>query len=239
MVTLVDAKHVELHLGEDECLAQIALADLILLNKIDLRTATEVNAIEARLRGINPLAEIKHTLNATIELAELVALCQSRTDKMPDMTCDKAHHHCDDDCQHHGCLHTIAMIPDGHQCHGEHDDHKQHGASAETSEHPAHHHHDDKVKAIAFRVPGSLDRGKFNKWAQERRSEGKSIFRAKGILAIAGMEEQMIVQGVHAQWEATKGRLWGNELRESKFVLIGCDLDAQALEASFLLCVAS
>jgi len=57
VVTLVDAKHAEMHLDEvkpegvvNESLEQVAFADRIVLNKIDLVTEAEANALEYRLR---------------------------------------------------------------------------------------------------------------------------------------------------------------------------------------------
>jgi len=59
IVTLVDAKHVEQHLdNSDEIVAQIAFADRIVLNKIDLITDSEKAAISQRLRAINGMADI-------------------------------------------------------------------------------------------------------------------------------------------------------------------------------------
>lgn len=69
IITVVDARHVALHLDEsNECQEQIAFADVILLNKIDLVPAEEVNALEVRLRNMNPSARIQRTRNALVEL---------------------------------------------------------------------------------------------------------------------------------------------------------------------------
>ena len=63
VVTLVDAKHVGLHLSDErregvvcEALEQIAFADRIIVNKADLATPRELSALEARLRRINGMA---------------------------------------------------------------------------------------------------------------------------------------------------------------------------------------
>ena len=67
IVTLVDVKHIGLHLDDaPEAKEQIAFADRILLNKIDLVTPAEVDALEARLRSINGLAKIHRTTQATL-----------------------------------------------------------------------------------------------------------------------------------------------------------------------------
>ena len=57
VVTVVDAKHVMLHLDEkkdegvvNEAVQQVAFADKILLNKLDLVTADEKAAVVARIK---------------------------------------------------------------------------------------------------------------------------------------------------------------------------------------------
>lgn len=57
IITLVDTRHVLLHLGDShECVEQIAFADLLILNKTDLVTPLELTALQERLRHINPAA---------------------------------------------------------------------------------------------------------------------------------------------------------------------------------------
>src|SRR4051794_35857754 len=59
IVTVVDAKHLGLHLGEQkEVEEQIAFADVILLNKTDLVAPEELSRIEARIQEINGCARI-------------------------------------------------------------------------------------------------------------------------------------------------------------------------------------
>ncbi len=69
IVTVVDAKHVSTHLDSgDESVKQIAFADVILLNKTDLVSAPELDALEARIRGINAVAAMHRTLNGDVPL---------------------------------------------------------------------------------------------------------------------------------------------------------------------------
>ncbi len=73
IVTLVDAKHVSLHLGDsDEAQKQIAFADVVLLNKTDLVSPAELDALEKRIRGMNAVARIHRTVNADIPLDKVV-----------------------------------------------------------------------------------------------------------------------------------------------------------------------
>jgi G3E family GTPase len=47
---------------------QIAFADVIPLNKIDLVSTDEVDDIEARIRAINPYAKLHKTVNCALPL---------------------------------------------------------------------------------------------------------------------------------------------------------------------------
>jgi G3E family GTPase len=69
IVTLVDARHVWQHIDDsDEVQEQIAFADVILLNKIDLATPDELHTLEARIHSMNAAAKIYRTQNATAEI---------------------------------------------------------------------------------------------------------------------------------------------------------------------------
>lgn len=59
IVTMVDARHFDQQLEEsDETRTQIAFADVIVLNKTDLVSGADLNALERRVRAINGLAKI-------------------------------------------------------------------------------------------------------------------------------------------------------------------------------------
>jgi G3E family GTPase len=69
IVTVVDAKHVAQHLDQDdESMKQLAFADVILLNKTDLVTSAELDALEARIKRINAVAKIHRTKNCDLPL---------------------------------------------------------------------------------------------------------------------------------------------------------------------------
>src|SRR5918994_1937284 len=63
IVTVADAKHLLAELDHaHEAQEQLAFADVVLLNKTDLVAPTELKAVEARIRRINPTAAIKHSI---------------------------------------------------------------------------------------------------------------------------------------------------------------------------------
>lgn len=69
IVTLVDAKHIWEHIDDsDQAKEQIAFADVILLNKIDLMPADAVDRLEARIKEMNAAAKIYRTKDAVVDL---------------------------------------------------------------------------------------------------------------------------------------------------------------------------
>src|SRR6185295_8445152 len=62
IVTVADARHLEAELAQaPEASAQIAFADVILLNKTDLVTSADLARMEGRIRNMNSLAKIHRT----------------------------------------------------------------------------------------------------------------------------------------------------------------------------------
>ncbi|ACK64940.1 cobalamin synthesis protein P47K [Rippkaea orientalis PCC 8801] len=74
VVTVIDAKHIQQHWEADEAQEQIAFADIILLNKIDLVSPEELDRLEKRLRGINRMAKIYQTQNTEIAMNYLLGI---------------------------------------------------------------------------------------------------------------------------------------------------------------------
>jgi len=69
IVTMVDAKHVLLHIDDsDECKEQIAFADVIVLNKTDLVSPAELDALERRIRSMNAMARIHRATRADVPI---------------------------------------------------------------------------------------------------------------------------------------------------------------------------
>ena len=72
IVTVVDARNLPMQLAHDEAREQIAFADVVLLNKVDLEPPPLVNAVETEIRRLNPLARIHRTQDCGLPLDEVL-----------------------------------------------------------------------------------------------------------------------------------------------------------------------
>ena len=79
IITLVDAKHIIQHVEEEkpedvenEAVEQLAFADRILLNKIDLVSEDDLKEVETKIRSINGSAPIYRTQNSLIDPENLI-----------------------------------------------------------------------------------------------------------------------------------------------------------------------
>lgn len=74
VVTVVDAKHIEEHWDSSEAQEQVAFADVILLNKIDLVSPQQIETIENRIRSMNAFAKIYRTHNCDVEIDSILGV---------------------------------------------------------------------------------------------------------------------------------------------------------------------
>ena len=73
IVTLVDARHIEQQLERDNIAReQIAFADIVLLNKIDLVDTSALARIEQRMHGISGTTTVLRTRNADVALERIL-----------------------------------------------------------------------------------------------------------------------------------------------------------------------
>jgi G3E family GTPase len=73
IVTVVDALNLPARLADTkEAHEQIAFADIIVLNKIDLVTTEQADAVERRIRAINPYAEIRRSTKSDVPIDSVI-----------------------------------------------------------------------------------------------------------------------------------------------------------------------
>ncbi|UOQ44300.1 GTP-binding protein [Halobacillus salinarum] len=99
--TLVDAQHISRHLDhQGEALSQIAFADTVLVNKIDLVDHDQLEHLTKRLERINPTASLYLCRNSQISLDKVLDTysfdLQEKISINPDFLNEDHHHHEDE-----------------------------------------------------------------------------------------------------------------------------------------------
>ena len=212
ILTLVDAKHAPTQLNDrQEARRQVGFADQIFISKADLVSAQELDALQHRLKHMNPRAPQKAVHFGEVTLAEVFDLrgfnLNAKLDIDPDFLKEDAHDHHDHGHDHHD--------------HPEHCDHPSHQA-----EQGHHHHHDDDVKSFVFRSEKAFDPAKLEDFLGAIVNiYGPRMLRYKGVLNMKGTDRKVIFQGVHQLMGSDLGPIWADgESKMSKMVFIGIDL---------------
>ena len=233
VTALVDAKHVMARLDDSkEAREQVAFADRIILNKVDLASEEELVEVEARLRRLNPLAPITRAERADVPLDQVLGLGGFDLERILDINPQFAN-------PAHG---EDGHVHDEHCGHGhDHDHGHHHHAHEHEHAHGARGHaHEDDIKGISLSLDRPMDGTKFTAWLDRLLGEqGQNILRAKGIIDVAGEDRRLVFQAVHMILEGELQKPWGGiERRWSRAVFIGRDLDEAELRKGFEACAA-
>jgi G3E family GTPase len=245
VVTVADAKWLSERLKDaPEAKSQIAFADVILLNKIDLVSEDELAEVEGRIRAINPYAKLHKTQKCAVPLDAVLGRNAFDLDRILDIEPafldadeghDAGHGHDDGHSGHH------------HHDHGSHHEH-EHDCGGAGCDHHTHekrarglkHYHDEEMHSLSLTIDGDVDPEKFLPWVQEyTQREGPSILRSKGILAFKGEPRRFVYQGVHMMLDGDLQREWKpDEKRTSRIVFIGRKLKEDEIRKGFMACAA-
>jgi G3E family GTPase len=110
VVTVVDAKHIHQHWEADEAQEQIAFADIILLNKIDLVTSEQLDELEGKIKAMNAIAKIYRTQNTELAMDALLGIEAFNLDRAleidPNFLGEDAH-------EHDESVYSIAIVESG------------------------------------------------------------------------------------------------------------------------------
>eukprot|EP00798_Chlamydomonas_sp_ICE-L_P022944 gene22944-30124_t len=241
VLTVVDIKHITQHLDDEkpdgvvnEAIQQIAFADKILLNKIDLVTPEEKAAVVKRIRAINKPVDIIETTKCTVDLSLVLGIKAFSLDKMltqdPDFLEDGTHHHDHDDKHDHEHEHKHDAA--GAECNAcDHDHaHGHHHGEGEEHHHHKHEHDTDGKHHDDCKIDGECDMAKLNEWLSKLLQEkGPDLFRSKGVLCMKGSDDKHVFQGVHMLLQFSSsadgvGAPWKEgEKRTNKIVFIAND----------------
>ena len=194
---------------------QVGFADQIFLSKTDLVDAAAVDALQHRLRHMNPRAQMQKVHFGEVPLSKVFDLkgfnLNAKLDIDPEFLKADEHDHAH-----------------GHDDHGhDHHDH-EHG---EHCDHPHHHAHDDDVKSFAFKSDKPFSPTKLEDFLGAIvQVYGPKMLRYKGVLWMKGSDKKVIFQGVHQMMGSDLGPKWApGEKKSSKMVFIGIDLPKEIL----------
>ena len=228
IVTLVDAKHAAQQLNDRlEAQRQVGFADQIFISKADLVDAQALDALQHRLKHMNPRAPQKVVHFGEVPLKEVFDLrgfnLNAKLDIDPDFLAEDGHDHHDHDHDH---------------AHGEHCDHPSHQHDHGHG-HAHHHHEDDDVKSFVFRSDKAFDPARLEDFLGAIVNiYGPRMLRYKGVLWMKGTERKVIFQGVHQLMGSDLGPAWKEgEARVSKMVFIGIDLPRDILTQGLEQCL--
>ncbi|KAK9148499.1 hypothetical protein Scep_007256 [Stephania cephalantha] len=219
VVTLVDCKHAMQHLNEvkprflvNEAVEQVAYADRIILNKIDLVTELELEALTKKIRHINGMAQITKAKFGAVDMDFVLGVGGYDLARI------------ESEVQVDGSQVANQLHDPGHEHH---------------HRHPHGHAHDSAVSSVSIVSEGVLDLDEVDDWLERLVDEkGDDLYRMKGILSINGSNERYIFQGVKSMLDGSSGKPWGSdEKRLNKLVFIGRNLDEDVLKKGFKGCL--
>lgn len=205
VICLADCSNSEDLLDEQpEVRKQLALADVVLLNKADTIQPGYLTELEKVIGIINPMAvlyPVKYARLETVNLLDLKAFSGKAIEKAA------------------LSFQNLKFVNSP--------------VINQTSllSKPEHKHHKHDIASYGFIIPGSFDMEKFSFWMQNFLFFNRdTIFRVKGIVSFDNMPEKHIFQAVRDSYIFETGAEWGGETRFSKLVFIGKKLNHDILE---------
>jgi G3E family GTPase len=220
VITTVDAVNGMDQLDKQmESVKQAAVADRLLLTKSDLAKAPQVEALQERLRKLNPAAPIHAVRDGQIDAAELLnaGLYNPESKSLDVRRWLKAEAYGGDD---HGHDH-------GHDHHHDHGHHDQDPHDI--------NRHDSRIAAFALDWDQPLDWATFVEWIEMLiTGHGANLLRIKGILNVAGEDSPVAIHGVqHLFHPPIALPAWPDADRHSRIVFITRDIARETIETSF------
>ena len=267
ILCLADAKHIGIHLEEEkpdgavnEAVQQVAFADRILLNKIDLVSEAELEEVVDAVKSINAVAEVIKTTNSVIDLDRVLGVNSFSIEKTlevdPDFL-DNEEGHAQAEAAEaaaaagHAVDHGHGHSHDGGktECHEDHGDAAHghghgHGDVAEPKPKKAKKKRHDLtgVSSVGILAEGELDFGAVNGFMMNLLQENAlNIYRSKGVMKFKDQgNTKFVFQGVHEQINFGPSNVeWGpDEKVVNRMVFIGRNLNRKELEEGFRACLA-
>jgi G3E family GTPase len=227
IVTVVDAANYSLDLFNSEAaLSQINYGDVILLNKTDLVSESELADVEKKINEIKEDSRIIRTKNSQVPLPLILSVGLFESDKYFDVVDEHQHEH-----DHHEHDHE-----DHSNCGHDHHDHHEHNHE-HNHEHDHHHHSDhlenDGFTSISYQTDQPFAIRKFQYFLDNQLPA--TVFRAKGIMWFAESPKRHIFHLCGKRFTMDDDE-WKGEPK-NQLVLIGQNLDKETLLDQIKSCV--
>jgi G3E family GTPase len=219
IITVVDAANYSLDLFNSEAAhSQIAYGDVILLNKTDLVTESDLNELEKKINDVKEGARIIRTKNSQVPLPLILSVGLFESDKYfaADEHEHKHDHHNHEHHDHSTCGHEHEPEHDPNTCGHDHShDHHDH----------SDHLENDGFTSISFQSDKPFSIRKFQYFLDNQLPT--SVFRAKGIMWFDESPKRHIFHLCGKRFTMDDDE-WRGE-KKNQVVLIGQNLDREAL----------
>jgi len=210
IVVTVDGTLGEGQLDEhEEAVKQAAVADRIVVTKVDITDRARLDALRHRLGALNPAAGILESSQGDVDPGEILHIgLFDPGRKSPDVqrwlreeaVSAKEHNHEHDHARH------------------KHDPHRG----------------DARIRTFSIHLDRPASWQGYAAWLEAVRAfRGKDLLRVKGLLAIEDPERPYVIQGVqHVFGKPVRLPCWPSADRRSRLIFITRDLDRAAIEAT-------
>ncbi|EDM35544.1 possible CobW protein involved in cobalamin synthesis [Pedobacter sp. BAL39] len=220
VICVIDAELIEEQLKETtEAIAQISFADLLLINKTELITPGYLHILKGILSSINPLAVIMTTQKDHIDVKSLCSAERTVDFQRENHKETKGILNLSPGTTLPNATNRFAPLSIGQS-------HKQ------------HQHSDIETITLRFDRPMQLQE-------LEHRMrvflflQSAGVYRIKAIIHAAGYPQRIIMQSVGSRLSVSEGAAWATgEVRESKVVIIGKQLQIKGFDKIFGSCLA-
>ena len=210
VITTVDALHGREQLKQHmESVKQAAVADRLLLTKLDLTEASEVALLRESLQKLNPGAPLIEVRNGDVDPAVLFDVGLYDPETKSEVVRDWL---------------RAEAYPDEHDHKGssEHADHHAHGLDV--------NRHSDRIRAHCLVFEKPINWRYFSpNLASLISRHAEKLLRVKGILHLEGEPIPVVVHGVQHQFQRMRLQAWPDADRRSRLVLITRDLEREFL----------
>ncbi len=218
IVTVVDAVNGSATLdAQPESVKQVAVADRLVLSKVDLAAPEAVAALRARLARLNPAAPLIVAEHGEVDPARLFhAGLFDPARKIPDVA---------------GWLNAEAYREHHHD--HDHHDHAHHRHEPQGQDPHDVNRHDARIRAFCLTFDAPLHWQAVATWLEMLIvTRGESLLRVKGVLDVIGQDRPIAIHGVQHLFHppATLPAWPEGEARRSRLVFIVRDLDRAVIE---------